>query len=184
MHSDIILLAKAIPEGRLFGLDLQTLIQIGMQLLNAIILAVALAFILYKPVKEFLEKRTNGIQGKIDDADETMAKANELIAEYEDKIKNIEKERIDILENARLQAANERELIIKEANKEAEEIKTRSIEGASLEKKKLQEESRLYIIELASLMAERYIVDNISSEEQDKIYEETLAQMEGAKWQA
>ena len=77
-----------------------------------------------------------------------------------------------------------RELIIKEANKEAEEIKTRSIEGASLEKKKLQEESRLYIIELASLMAERYIVDNISSEEQDKIYEETLAQMEGAKWQA
>mgnify|MGYP001252647009 FL=1 len=98
MHSDIILLAKAIPEGRLFGLDLQTLIQIGMQLLNAIILAVALAFILYKPVKEFLDKRTNGIQGKIDDADETMAKANELIAEYEDKIKNIEKERIDILE--------------------------------------------------------------------------------------
>ena len=180
----IVLLTQAVPEGRIFGLDEQTFIQIGMQLLNAIVLAFALAFILYKPVKEFLDKRSEGIQGKINDADATMAKAKELIAEYENKIKDIEKERLDILEEARLQTINERELIIEEANKEAEEIKKRSIEGASLEKKKLQEESRLYIIELASLMAERYIVENIGNEEQEKIYEETLSQMEGAKWQA
>lgn len=180
----IVLLTQAVPEGRIFGLDEQTFIQIGMQLLNAIVLAFALAFILYKPVKEFLDKRSEGIQGKINDADATMAKAKELIAEYENKIKDIEKERLDILEEARLQTINERELIIEEANKEAEEIKKRSIEGASLEKKKLQEESRLYIIELASLMAERYIVENIGNEEQEKIYKETLSQMEGAKWQA
>ena len=165
----IVLLTQAVPEGRIFGLDEQTFIQIGMQLLNAIVLAFALAFILYKPVKEFLDKRSEGIQGKINDADATMAKAKELIAEYENKIKDIEKERLDILEEARLQTINERELIIEEANKEAEEIKKRSIEGASLEKKKLQEESRLYIIELASLMAERYIVENIGNEEQKNI---------------
>ena len=100
----IVLLAQAVPEGRIFGLDEQTFIQIGMQLLNAIVLAFALAFILYKPVKEFLDKRSEGIQGKINDADATMAKAKELIAEYENKIKDIEKERLDILEEARLQA--------------------------------------------------------------------------------
>ena len=54
------------PEERLFGLDSQTLIQIGIQLLNGIILAVALGYILYKPVKEFLHKRSEGIQNKID----------------------------------------------------------------------------------------------------------------------
>lgn len=179
----IVFLAHSVPEGRLFAMDSQTLIQIGMQLFNATILTVVLTVILYKPVKEFMSKRSERIQGKIDDADGTMAKANELIAEYDEKIKDIEKERIEILEAARLEATDERALIIEEANKEAEEIKKRSIEGASLEKKKLQEESRLYIIELASLMAERYIVENIDNEAQDKFYEESLSQMEGAQWQ-
>lgn len=44
---------QVVPDGRVFGLDAQTLISIGIQLFNAIILALALGFILYNPVKEF-----------------------------------------------------------------------------------------------------------------------------------
>ena len=91
MHSEIIFLAQVVPEGRVFGLDSQTLISIGIQLLNGIILAIALGFILYNPVKEFMQKRQEKIQGKIEDANETMVKANELIDEYEAKLKNIDK---------------------------------------------------------------------------------------------
>ena len=64
MSSKIILLAQAVPEGRVFGLDSQTLISIGIQLFNGSILAVALAFILYNPVKDFMEKRREKIQKK------------------------------------------------------------------------------------------------------------------------
>lgn len=183
MHSEIIFLAQVVPEGRVFGLDSQTLISIGIQLLNGIILAIALGFILYNPVKEFMQKRQEKIQGKIEDANETMVKANELIHEYESKIKDIDKERIEILETARLKATEEGEIIIKEAQEEADKIKKQSLESIDAEKERLKRESRLYIIELASLMAEKYIIQSIDSEAQDRIFEETLAEMEDARWQ-
>src|SRR5690554_160094 len=103
----IVFSAQAVPEGRVFGLDLQTLIGIGIQLLNGIILAVALGFILYKPVKEFMQRRTDRIRNNINEAKAAMTKANELIAEYDRKIKEIDKERLAILEAARLKAAEE-----------------------------------------------------------------------------
>lgn len=183
MQSMMVFLAQAVPEGRVFGLDQQTLISIGIQLANCIILAIALGYILYKPVKEFMQKRTERIQGKIADSEATMAKANELIAEYESKIKEIDKERIKILESARLEADNERKKILDEAKLAANEIKKRSLERIEEDKRRLQEETRLYIIELASLMAQKYIVQNIDNEAQDKIFEETLAQLEAAQWQ-
>ena len=183
MSSKIILLAQAIPEGRVFGLDSQTLIQIGIQLFNGIVLAVALGFILYNPVKEFMQKRREKIQRKIDDSDATMVKANGLIDEYEAKLKNIDKERMDILESARLKASDERRIILEDAKKEADEIKKASLDSISADKKRFEQESRLYIIELASLMAEKHVSQNIKEEDQDRIFEETLAEMEDAQWQ-
>ena len=110
-------------------------------------------------------------------------KANELIAEYTRRIEEIDKERVEILENARLKADEEGEAMVEEAKKEIEEMKRRSIETISEEKRRLKEEARLYIIELASLMAEKYITQKIDDDTQDKIFEETLAQMEAAQWQ-
>lgn len=182
MHS-MMFLAQTVPEGRVFGLDMQTLISIGIQLLNAIILALALGYILYQPVKDFLQKRTEKIQNEIDKANATMAKANELIADYNTKLKNINKERMEILEAARLKAADESKIILQEAKQEAYEIKKRSLESIAEDKKRLQEETRLYIIELASFMAKKYITQNIDDETQDKLFEEAIAQLEEAQWQ-
>lgn len=182
MHSKIVFLAQAVPDGRVFGLDLQTLISIGIQLLNGIILALALGFILYKPVKEFMRKRTEGIQNKIDETEVAMAKAKKLVAEYDIKIKDIDKERMEILEAARLKAADESKIILEQAKQEAYEIKKRSMDNVLADKKRLQEEARLYIIEIASLMAEKYIAQNIDNEIQDKVFEEALTQMEIAQW--
>ena len=178
-----VLSAQAVPEGRVFGLDMQTLIGIGIQLLNAIILAVALGFILYKPVKEFMQKRTDRIQSKMDKADATMAQAKALIAEYDRKIKNIDQERIELLEAARQQAVEESKVILEEARKEALALIQRSIERIAEDKKRLQEETRLYIIELASMIAEKYIAQNMDDETQDKLFTEALAQLEEAQWQ-
>lgn len=183
MHSYMVVIAQTVPEGRLFGIDSQTLISIGIQLLNGIILAIALGVLLYKPVKEFMAKRSDRIQSKIDESDANMEKANELIAVYKDKLKEIEKERLEILEAAQLMAKEEAKQILEEAKREASENKKRTLDSIDAEKKRLKEETRLYIIELAALMAEQYITQSIDQETQDKIFHEALAQMEGAKWQ-
>lgn len=183
MYNKIAFLAQSAPEGRVFGLDIQTAISIGIQLLNGIILAVALTFILYKPVKEFMRKRTDRIKNKMDNADATMAKANDLIAEYELKLKNIEKERMELLEAARLKAEEESKRILEEAKKEAYEIKKRSLESVYEDKKRLKEETRLHIIELSSLIAKKYIAQTIDNDTQDRLFEEAIAQLEEAQWE-
>lgn len=183
MHNKIVFLVQTVPEGRVFGLDLQTLISIGIQLLNAIILAIALSYILYKPVKKFMQKRTDKIQNKIDEADAAMAKANELIAQYKEKLKRADKESDEILEAARLKALDESKIILEEARREAYEIKKRSMDSVLEDKERLKEETRLHIIELSSLIAQKYITQNINDETQDKLLEKAIAQLEDTKWQ-
>ncbi len=179
---NLIFLAQAVPDGRVFGLDSQTLIQIGIQLLNAILLAAALGYLLYNPVKEFMQKRTDRIQKQMDDAEAAKARAEELIAEYKQKLSEIDREREEILEAARLRAAEERKAIIAEAKQEALEQKQRVSESIAAQKERLKEEARLYIIEAASLMAEKYIAQTIDDQIQDKLFAEALAQLEEAQW--
>lgn len=179
---NLIFLAQAVPDGRVFGLDSQTLIQIGIQLLNAILLAAALGYLLYNPVKEFMQKRTNRIQKQMDDAEAAKARAEELIAEYKQKLSEIDREREEILEAARLRASEERKAIIAEAKQEALEQKQRVSESIAAQKERLKEEARLYIIEAASLMAEKYIAQTIDDQIQDKLFAEALAQLEEAQW--
>lgn len=179
---NLIFLAQAVPDGRVFGLDSQTLIQIGIQLLNAILLAAALGYLLYNPVKEFMQKRTDRIQKQMDDAEAAKARAEELIAEYKQKLSEIDREREEILEAARLRAAEESKAIIAEAKQEALEQKQRVSESIAAQKERLKEEARLYIIEAASLMAEKYIAQTIDDQIQDKLFAEALAQLEEAQW--
>lgn len=182
MYNKAMLLSTTVPDGRVFALDAQTMISVGIQLLNGIILAVALGFIFYKPLKNFMQNRTEKIQRQIDDADTKFAEAKELASEYDRKIKDIEKKRIEIIEDARIKADEEKRLILEEARQEAAEIKRRSSEKMLEEQKRLQEETRIHIIELSSIIAEKYISQAIVPEIQDRIFEETLAKMEDAKW--
>lgn len=182
MNKLIILSTQAVPEGRVFGLDAQTLIQIGFQLFNGIVLSVILTYLLYKPVKEFMQKRTNRIQNSRDEAEETMAKATALIAEYETKITEIENERTEILESARVEANEQRKLILDEAGQEANKLKEQAIVKVAADKERLREESRLHIIELSSVIAEKYLAANLDDKAQADYFEDMIAQLEESPW--
>src|SRR5690554_2346607 len=101
------LLAQTAPDGRVFGLDLQTFFDMGIQLFNGILLSVILGWLLYIPVKQFLQNRAERIQSKITESEAVMAKGNKLIAEYDKKLQEIDKERVEIFEAARLAAEEE-----------------------------------------------------------------------------
>lgn len=182
MNNVIVLLTQSVPEGRVFALDQQTLISAGIQVLNGIILAVALGFILYKPVKKFMQERTDRIQSKVHDSDSTMAKAKELIDEYEYKIENIDKEYEKVLQEARIKASSERKIIIQEANEEAERIKKRAESVTEAERERIKLQTRPYVIELATLMAQNYISQNIDKKEQEKLFSDALSELEERQW--
>lgn len=174
--------AQTVPEGRVFGFDIQTVFQVGIQVLNGVILAVALTYILYKPVKAFLQNRSEGIQNEISTAEATQQRADALIKEYEAKIAEIELERQEIVANAERQADVSARDILEEARKEADAIKQRELESVREEEKRMYEEVRLHVIDLSAVIAERYLAQELDDASREQYSAKVIAQLEETGW--
>jgi F-type H+-transporting ATPase subunit b len=171
-------------EGRLFGLDQQALISVGIQLFNACLLAIALAYILYKPVRKFMRKRADGIQSQFESARAEMAKANELKALCEQRAADIERERMDILEAAHVSAAEGKERMLGEAFREIATMKERADKEIRKDRERVNEEIRIHIIEVASLIAEKFMARSMDEATQTKLFDEALTELECMTWQS
>jgi F-type H+-transporting ATPase subunit b len=177
-----VFILSAANQGRLFGLDMQTVIQTVIALINAAFLAYLLSKILYKPVQNFLRLRAEKIEDQLKSAKEGMEKASAIKEQYEESLKCIEDERIDILENARKVAAEQSKDTINDAKKEADSIRARASIDIKNEQEQVKEQLRLYIIEVASAMAEKLVACTIDKETQDRLFDETLKELEETAW--
>ena len=170
-------------DGYVIMLDQQTLIQIAIQLVNTSILCFALSKLLYKPVTKFLNARKERVANQIDPAQNRLNEAEALKAEYEEKLKNIEVEKNTILEKARVQAKANGQQIVAEAKAEAENIHTRAMTDIKREEEKAKDEIKKQIIEVSSLVSGKFIAAKMTEEEQNKLVDDTISDLEGVKWQ-
>ena len=170
-------------DGYVIMLDQQTLIQIAIQLVNTCILCFALSKLLYKPVTKFLNARKERVANQIDTAQNRLNEAEALKAEYEEKLKNIEVEKNTILEKARVQAKANGQQIVAEAKAEAENIHTRAMTDIKREEEKAKDEIKKQIIEVSSLVSGKFIAAKMTEEEQNKLVDDTISDLDGVKWQ-
>ena len=172
----------AAAEGRMFALDTQTFIQVGAQIINLAILAFFMVRFLYKPVRNALAKRAEKVQAMLDEAAGEMAEVAELKATYKRKIEEVQGERDEILSEARRLASETSIRLISEAKKEAEHIKERAAAGMELEWERAESDMRAAIIDISSIMAEKMVKLSMSKEAGDKLFDETISDLEGFKW--
>ncbi len=139
--------------------------QILLHMLNFVILAGGLYFLLYKPVKNFMDSRTSNIEKMKTDATEEAEKAEELKKQYEQKILNADAE---IAEKNRVSVERAQSIadgIIKDAEAQKEEI----IRSAETEAKRrgeiIIEDAREEIAQLATMAAEKILNDKTASAE-------------------
>ena len=182
MDAMTVFILSAADTGRAFGLDLQTAIQIALILFNVCVLAAVLSKILYNPVQDFLKKRAEKIAGQLSRAEEDMNKAAELKSRYEASLKDIENERLEILENARKVAAEQTKEALIDAKKEADLVRARASTDIKNEQEHVKEQLRVHIIDVAAVMTEKLVSYTIDKETQDRLFEETLKELEEAAW--
>jgi F-type H+-transporting ATPase subunit b len=184
--TNILSLAEADPalaeKTRILGFDLQTLIQIGFQGLAALILFFFLSKLLFKPVRDILEKRHTEIETTLDKIEADNKAATELIAEYDGKIKNIKIEADKILTHAHKKAIAREDEIVKEAHEEAIKIMQRAHLDIEREKVQVKDEIRQEIIEVATIMAAKYVEVTLSEEQQKVLINETIDEMGDDTW--
>ena len=138
--------------------------------------------LLFNPARALLKARQDRIAKDISDAAEDKESAAALKAEYESKLKNIEKEAEVILGEARQKALKNEQRIIDEAKEEAHRIIKHAQEEALLEQKRAMDDVKKEIITVAALMAEKVVSASIDTKVQDALLEETLKEMGDSTW--
>ena len=167
---------------RLFDLDMQ-LVQDSVLLAIAIFfLFLALSYLLFNPVRQMLADRKLKIQTELDDAAADKTDAAALKAEYEEKLKNVDKEAEAILSEARQKALRNEAKIVEDAKEEAARIIARANEEALLEKKRVVDEMKQEMISVAAAMAAKVITENIDVNIQNQLVDETIKEMGDSTW--
>ena len=151
---------------------------------NIFILFFAMSYLLFNPARDFLEKRRNKIASDLETAKSSKEDAVALKAEYEAKLKAIDKEAEAILDEARKKAKKQEAEIVAEAKEEAARILARANREIDLEKKKALDDVKNEIVSIASLMAGKAVAASMDVKIQDTLIEETLKEMGESTWQS
>ena len=172
----------AAPDERVFGLDTQTLAHIVLQGINVTILMVLMVYLLYRPVQNFLRKRSEKIKSQIEQAALDMAAADTLRAQYKDNLANIEQEREEILDTAKKTAAEKSRQIVQAGQVQAEGTYAQALVDIEKEKTRVQDALRLQVIALSSVMAGKILAHEMDQATQDRLFAEALAELENTPW--
>lgn len=167
---------------RLFNLDFQLIHDTVLLAIAVFFLFLALSYLLFNPVRKMLAQRQERIKTDIDSAAADKKDAKALKAEYDAKLKNVDKEAEAILSEARQKALHNEAKIIDDAKKEAQRIIQRANEEALLEKKRVMDEMKQEMITIASMMAGKVVAASIDTNIQDSLVEETLKEMGDSTW--
>ena len=136
--------------------------QILLHLFNFVILFAILYLLLYKPIKNFMDKRKQAYLDMDNEANNNKAESEKLKSKYEEKLANADKEiataKANILKDADEKAAN----IISAADEQAKEIISDAKEKATIEKEKIVAQASEEITQIAKEAASKAIFGSTS----------------------
>ena len=144
-------------------------VQILLHLFNFSILAGGLYFLLWRPVKKFMEKRSAHYQELDQKAEEKMSKANEMEASYQQHMADMDKEISQKRAAAEQAAEAEASETVHKAQQQAEKLLAEARENAQQEREQIVSSASKEIAELAAAAAEKLVNKSI-----DEAYDQFL----------
>ena len=117
---------------RLINFDPQWINDVVITGINIFILFFAMSYLLFNPARDYLEKRRKKIAGDLETAKSSRESALALQAEYEEKLRSIDKEAEAILDKARENAKREQEELVSNASKELVDMAVTAAEKIAL----------------------------------------------------
>lgn len=167
---------------RLFNLDPQLIHDTVLLMIAMLVMFTFLSYFLFNPARDLLKKRQEKIKSDIDSADKDKKDAAALKADYDGKLKNIDKEAEAILSEARKKALQNEAKIIEEAKAEAARIIARANHQAELERQAAADDMKKEMITVASLMAQKLVSQTVDAKLQDELVDEALKEIGDRTW--
>ena len=166
----------------IFGLDPQLLVDSAITILAMFFVFLLLSYLLFNPARNLMEKRQEGIREQMETAAREKQDAIQFKAEYDEKIKNVQKETDEILSEARKKALKKESVILEEAREEAAQIVARANREVELEKSKVKDEMKQEIINVATAMAGKIVASSLDESKQSQLLADTLEEMGDETW--
>ena len=142
--------------------------QILLHLFNFVVLFAVLYFLLYKPVKQFMDKRVEYYKDMDNEAKEKLAAAEQAEAEHTQKMAGVETEIAAEKEKARRDLEASLAAKKKEAEEEAAKILSDARSAAERERKKVLKEAQDEITAMVTSATEKIVLNSSTSDAFDE----------------
>jgi F-type H+-transporting ATPase subunit b len=144
------------------------------RVMNFAVLAIVLVYLLRKPLSQALSSRIKVIKDELEDLEARKDEAEIKMAEYNEKLAQLEKEAETIVEDYIKQGHEAKERILKEAESSAEKLKTQARRNIEYEFEQAKLKLQAEIFETSLEKAEDIIKIKFSEDDQDRIVDEYL----------
>ena len=144
------------------------------RVMNFTVLFVGLFLLLRKPVAKALASRIGGIKEQLSELEAKKAEAEKQLAQYNEKLSQLDKEAEQIVENYIKQGEEAKVRIIEEAKQAADKLEEQAKRNIDNEFKKAKEKIQEEVVEEALAKAEAMITGKITADDQEKLVDEYL----------
>ena len=155
------------------NIDLQ---QIMLHLFNFTILFGALYILLYKPVKDFMAKRTDYYADMDKRAEDALHEAQTSKEAYDEKVRNFDEEARTERANMNKEVSEQRERQLAQAKEEAEKIVSDARAEANREKDEIIASAQKEITEMVTGAMEKLTLEQSASDAFDQFLDAAEAQ--------
>ncbi len=176
--------SEGLPDSYVIMFEKQTMIQVLMHVILILVLFFIIAKLLFEPVRKILNERREKIALEYDKIESSTKEVEELKAEYEAKLRDINKEADQILAHARKRATERKEELINQAKEEADLIMKRTELEISREREQMADDVRREIINVATVMASKFVAESLDEGKKAELVNKTLLEMGEDIWQA
>jgi len=153
------------------------------QIINTIVLFVALKMLLFKPVSEFMTKRSDGIANSLKDAESKNVEADALKVEYNAKLADAAEEGRQLVREAAVRAEARAAEIVKEAENDAKNIKLNAERDIEREHEKALNALKDEIASMAVFAASKIIEKDMDEATHKTFVQQFIDRVGDTKWQ-
>jgi F-type H+-transporting ATPase subunit b len=151
------------------------------QIVNFLILFVALRFLLWKPMLKMLNERKQRITQGLEDAEQARRDRERAQAEYEERIKQAEQEREAILVRAGEEGEQAKAEALAQARAQAEQITAEAKGTVERERQQMLAELRSQVAALSIAAANKLIGEALDEQRQRRLIDEFFSGIKAAR---
>ena len=156
---------------------------VGLMIWTLVVFAVSLYVlgkVAFPRIAEALDKRQKAIEESIDAAERTRTEADQLLAEYRERLSDARAQADDIVARARKTGEAQEAEALAESRRKREELMEQARRDIETETRRAVQEIRREVADLTVLATEKVTRKSLNEEDQRRLVEDALSELDFA----